>query len=514
MVLLGVSAHALGADAATLIKGGTVVNFDGERVADVLIDGETIAAVGEAATNAARATRGVKVIDATGKYVVPGGIDPHTHLDMPFMGQVACDDFESGHLAALAGGTTMHVDFALPVDGSLKKGLAEWHQKAKKAVMDYGFHMAVTSWDDTVAAELAELAEKEGVNSFKFFLAYKGALMVNDEQLVQGLRQCAASGALPMVHAENGDAVAVGQAEMIARGVTGPAGHALSRPKVLEAEATGRALRLAQFAGAPLYVVHVMSDGAADEVIAAKRRGQRVIGEPVTSGLVLDESMMWEEDFTLAAQYVMSPPIRKRAVDGEVLRAALAGGLLDLVATDHAVFNSTQKAVGRDDFRILPNGVNGLEERMPVLWGEMVSTGEISRSRFVEVTSTAAAKIFNVYPKKGAIAAGSDADIAIIDPEAENVISAKTHHSRMDTNVYEGRAYQGKVVTTLSRGRVMWDNGKFTQEARAGTGKFVHMEPFAPMFYGAGSDRTTKKEQEIAELAARYAKKGDAKDEL
>lgn len=495
------------AEAATLIKGGTVVNADTEFAADVLIEGEIVTAVGAEAVARAAALEGVKEVDAKGMYVVPGGIDPHTHLAMPFMGQVAIDDFNTGHRAALAGGTTMHVDFALPVDGSLKKGLAEWHTKGSKAVMDFGFHMAVTSWSDEVAAELKHLAETEGVNSFKFFLAYKGALMVTDEELVAGLRQCAAVGALPMVHAENGDAVAVGQAEMMAKGVTGPAGHALSRPKILEAEATGRALRLAHFADAPLYVVHVMSDGAAAEVVAAKTRGQRVVGEPVTSGLVLDESMMWHEDFNVAAQYVMSPPIRQRAVDGEALRKALSSGLLDLVATDHAVFNSKQKAKGKGDFRILPNGVNGIEERMPVVWGEMVATGEMSRSRFVEVTSTAAAKIFNVYPKKGAVRVGSDADIAIIDPTATTTISAKTHHSAMDTNVYEGRSYPGRVAYTFSRGRLMWADGKLTDECKPGSGKFVPMAPFAPQFY-AGKEGVSEREEQIAGLAKRY------KDEL
>eukprot|EP00240_Pyramimonas_obovata_P002160 CAMPEP_0118924212 /NCGR_PEP_ID=MMETSP1169-20130426/2450_1 /TAXON_ID=36882 /ORGANISM="Pyramimonas obovata, Strain CCMP722" /LENGTH=516 /DNA_ID=CAMNT_0006865303 /DNA_START=62 /DNA_END=1612 /DNA_ORIENTATION=+ len=462
-----------------LIKGGTVVNHDQEFVADVLIEGGLIKQV---APNI-KAPWGAKVVDATGKYVMPGGIDPHTHLEMPFMGQVACDDFQSGQEAALAGGTTMHIDFALPVDNNLLAGFEAWKEKAKKSVMDYGFHMAVTTWNDEVAAQMAELAKK-GINSFKFFLAYKGALMVSDEQLVMGLRQCKAIGALAQIHAENGDAVALGQAEMIAKGIVGPEGHALSRPSVLEGEATGRAIKLAHFVNTPLYVVHVMSIDAMEEVAAARKAGVRVIGETVTSALTMDESKLWDPDFKIAAQYVMSPPIRSKAHQ-EPLQNALANGVISLVATDHAVFNSTQKAAGKPphgDFRVLPNGVNGIEERLHMVWETMVNSGKMTRPQFVAATSTVAAQVFNLFPRKGLVAAGSDADVIVLDPAATHTISAATHHSAMDTNIYEGIQVKGKVVVTISQGKVVWENDKLSTER--GAGRFVPMEPFGPLFDG------------------------------
>ncbi|KAI8468148.1 MAG: hypothetical protein J3K34DRAFT_386464 [Monoraphidium minutum] len=459
-----------------LIKGGTVVNHDGAFRADVLIRDQLIAAVGLDLQVPKRA----KIIDASGHYVMPGGIDPHTHLDMPFMGQVACDDFYTGQAAALAGGTTMHIDFALPIDHDLQKGFDTWQAKAVRGCADYGLHMAVTSWSDKVAGDMGELTKK-GINSFKFFMAYKGALMVTDGELVSGFTRCKELGALPQVHAENGDAVAEGQRRVFESGITGPEGHALSRPAVLEAEATGRAIRLAAWVGVPLYVVHVMSAGAAEEVARARQRGERVIGEPVASGLALNESWLWHPDFKTAAAYVMSPPIRA-AADGAALRAALAGGALQIVATDHAVFNSTQKAVGRRDFRVIPNGVNGIEERMHVVWEEMVNSGLMGPADYVRVTSTAAAQAFNIYPRKGRIAVGSDADVIVFDPERRHVIRAATHHSAIDTNVYEGKRIKGKVVVTVSRGRVVWENGKL--DVRPGTARYVPLPTHSYLFDG------------------------------
>mmetsp|Transcript_24966 Transcript_24966/g.59395 ORF Transcript_24966/g.59395 Transcript_24966/m.59395 type:complete len:521 (+) Transcript_24966:177-1739(+) len=462
-----------------LVKGGRVVNSDQIFYGDVLIEDGLISGVG----SNLQVPEGVRVVDAKNKFVMPGGIDPHTHLEMPFMGQEACDDFFSGQAAALAGGTTMHIDFALPAGESgksLAAGFEKWKAKAAKSCMDYGFHMAVTSWSEEVARDM-ELLVNEGINSFKFFLAYKGALMVSDSEFLQGLAQCRKIGAIAQVHCENGDAVAEGQTRVFESGVTGPEGHALSRPAVLEGEATARAVRLAKWINTPLYVVHVMSIDALEEVSRARLHGQRVVGEPVVSGLALEESRLWDPDFKVAAQYVMSPPIRSEE-HGPALKNALASGVLQIVATDHAVFNSTQKAVGKDDFRKIPNGVNGIEERMHVVWEEMVVSGLMSPMEFVRATSTAAAQVFNIYPRKGIIAPGSDADIIILDPSVEHTISASKHHSRMDTNVYEGKIIHGKVVTTISRGRIVWENN--TLRVEPGTGRFIPMKPFGPLFDG------------------------------
>ncbi|EFJ48385.1 hypothetical protein VOLCADRAFT_60577, partial [Volvox carteri f. nagariensis] len=421
----------------------------------------------------------VTVLNATGMFVMPGGIDPHTHLDMPFMGSVTADDFFSGQAAALAGGTTMHIDFALPVNHDIMAGYELWKEKASRSCMDYGFHMAITRWDEQVSRDMEALVH-EGINSFKFFMAYKNVLQVTDSELVAGLQRCRELGALPMVHAENGDMIAWLQSRLLSEGIRGPEGHAMSRPAALEGEATGRAVRLAGVVGVPLYVVHVMSIDAMEEIARARRAGQRVVGEPVSSGLALDESPMWDTNFTRAAAFVMSPPIRS-AEHGPALKKALASGVLQLVATDHAVFNSTQKAAGRNDFTRIPNGVNGIEERMHVTWQEMVVSGLSTPSDFVRMTSTAAAQIYNLYPRKGRVAAGSDADVILLDPRITHTLGVGSHHSRMDTNVYEGKQIQGKVVTTISRGRLVWHNGQLLG-VRPGTGRFVPMPPFGPLF--------------------------------
>uniref|UniRef100_A0A1D1ZXI2 dihydropyrimidinase n=1 Tax=Auxenochlorella protothecoides TaxID=3075 RepID=A0A1D1ZXI2_AUXPR len=472
--LLAFAAPSRGSE--ILIKGGTVVNAEYSVVADVLIRDEIIVAV----KPNIQLTGGMQVLDATGKLVMPGGIDPHTHLDMPFMGQVSCDDFASGQRAALAGGTTMHIDFVLPVEHDLLAGLEAWRKKARHGVMDYGFHMAVTSWSNKVSRDMATVAA-QGINSFKFFMAYKGSFMVEDDALLRGMERCAALGALAQVHAENGAAVAWGQERVAARGVTAPHGHALSRPAALEDEATGRAIRLAGLAGARLYVVHVMSGGAADEIAAARRHGQRVVGETVISALALTEDSMWDSNFTVAAAHVMSPPIRSTAHRASV-RQALAGGVLQIVGTDHAVFNSTQKAAGKEDFRAIPNGVNGIEERLHVVWETMVNSGASTPSDFVRATSTAAARAFNIYPRKGSVAPGSDADVIVLDPSVRHVISAATHHSAVDVNVYEGMEVTGKVVLTLSRGRLVWDGTNLN--VTAGSGRFIPM----PLFQSSRPD--------------------------
>lgn len=456
-----------------LSQGGTVVLSDSMMEADLLIENGVITEVSKEINYTMGNIN--HIIDASGRYVMPGGIDPHTHLSMPFMGMVACDDFFSGQSASLAGGTTFHIDFVLPKNHDLMEGFKEWTKKAEDAVMDYGFHMAVTSWSEKVAQDMETLVKSHGINSFKFFMAYKGSLMVTDAEMLEGFIKCKELGVLPQVHAENGDAVARGQ-EYVFRdlGIKQPKGHALSRPEVLEAEATGRAIRLAEFVGSPLYVVHVMGREAASEISAARFRGSRIIGETVTSAISLEESCLWNENFTEAAKFVMSPPIRS-AESRDAVKAALAGGALQLLGTDHAVFNSTQKSIGKNDFRLIPNGVNGIEERMHIAWEELVNSGLMTPMDFVRVTSTEAAKIFNIFPQKGTIARGSDADVIILDPNIEHVISASSHHSRMDTNVYEGRKVRGKVVTTISQGRIVWNNGKLN--VNRGSGRFIPLRP-------------------------------------
>ncbi|KAH9741759.1 Dihydropyrimidinase [Citrus sinensis] len=463
--------------AKILIKGGTVVNAHHQQIADVYVEDGIVVAV-QPNINVGD---DVKVLDATGKFVMPGGIDPHTHLAMEFMGSETIDDFFSGQAAALAGGTTMHIDFVIPINGSLTAGFEAYEKKAKNSCMDYGFHMAITKWDEIVSDEMEVMVKEKGINSFKFFMAYKGSFMINDELLIEGFKRCKSLGALAMVHAENGDAVFEGQKRMIELGITGPEGHALSRPPLLEGEATTRAIRLAEFVNTPLYVVHVMSMDAMEEIAKARKAGQRVIGEPVVSGLVLDDSWLWHSDFVTAAKYVMSPPIRASG-HNKALQAALATGILQLVGTDHCAFNSTQKAFGIDDFRKIPNGVNGIEERMHLVWDTMVESGQISVTDYVRLTSTECARIFNVYPRKGAILVGSDADIIIFNPNSSFEITARSHHSRLDTNVYEGRRVKGKVEVTIAGGRVVWENDELN--VVPGSGKYIEMRPFNYLFHG------------------------------
>ncbi|KZV57606.1 dihydropyrimidinase family protein [Dorcoceras hygrometricum] len=410
-----------------LIKGGTVVNAHRQEVADVYVEDGIIVAV----QSDIMVEDGVKIIDASGKYVMPGGIDPHTHLAMEFMGTETVDDFFSGQAAALAGGTTMHIDFVIPVNGSLLAGFDSYVKKAERSCMDYGFHMAITKWDNSVAREMELMVKDKGINSFKFFMAYKGSFMINDELLLEGFKKCKSLGAMAMVHAENGDAVFEGQKRMIELGITGPEGHALSRPPMLEGEATGRAIRLAGFVNTPLFV--------------------------------------------------MSPPIRA-AGHSKALQAALSTGILQLVGTDHCTFNSTQKTLGINDFRKIPNGVNGLEERMHIVWDTMVASGKTSASDFVRVTSTECARIFNIYPRKGAILVGSDADIIILNPNSSFEISSATHHSRSDTNVYEGRKGKGKVEVTIAGGKIVWESEEL--KVVPGSGKYVEMPPYNYFFDG------------------------------
>jgi len=447
----------------TVIKNGTIVTADLTYKADVLIEGGGIAAIGPNLV-------GDEVLDATGCYVMPGGIDPHTHLEMPFMGTYSADDFESGTRAALSGGTTMVVDFVLPSPGQgLLDALKMWDNKSGRANCDYSFHMAVTWWGKQVFDEMKDVVDR-GITTFKHFLAYKGSLMVNDDELFASFSRCAELGALPLVHAENGDVVAEMTTRLLAAGNTGPEAHAYSRPTQVEGEATNRAIMIADMAGVPLYVVHTSCEESHEAIRRARQAGKRVWGEPLIQFLTLDESEYFNQDWDHAARRVMSPPFRSKKHQ-DSLWAGLQSGSLSVVATDHCSFTTAQKRAGLKDFSKIPNGTGGLEDRMPMLWTHGVNTGRITMNEFVAVTSTNIAKILNTYPRKGAVLVGADADLVVWDPQKEKTISAKTQQSVIDYNVFEGKHVKGLPRFTLTRGQVAVADGEIrTQE---GHGEFV-----------------------------------------
>ncbi len=453
-----------------VIKGGTICTADRAWKADVLVEGETIKQIGEDLT-------GDEYIDAAGAYVIPGGIDPHTHLEMPFMGTTAAETFETGTWAAAVGGTTMVVDFCLPgTDGSIKNAINEWHRKsAPQICSDVGYHMAITGWNEDIFNGMKDAVDM-GVNSFKHFMAYKGALMIEDDEMFASFKRCKEIGALPMVHAENGDLIADMQQQMLEQGITGPEGHAYSRPPEFEGEAANRAITIADAAGVPLYVVHVSCEQAHEAIRRARQKGMRVYGEPLAQFLTLDESEYFKGDWMHSARRVMSPPFRSKEHQAS-LWAGLQSGSLQVVATDHAAFTSEQKLMGKNNFCLIPNGSNGLEERLAVLWTEGVETGRLTPSEFVAVTSTNIAKILNIYPKKGAIVEGADADIVVWDPKISKTTSASNHHSILDYNVFEGFNVSAQSRFTISRGDVIWAWGQNSQP-NPGRGRFVPRPAF------------------------------------
>lgn len=453
--------------------------------ADVLIEDGIIVEVSEGISASAS-----EVLDAKGKLVIPGGIDPHTHMQFPFMGTVSIDDFFHGTKAALAGGTTMIIDFVVPTkDGTPLEAYRQWREWADpKVCCDYGLSMAITSWSPEIEREMEEVVKPEyGVNSFKFFLAYAGTFMLRDEEFYQAMQTCSRIGALARVHAENGAVIAERCKALLKQGVTGPEGHTQSRPEELEEEATNRACALAAQANCPLYVVHVMSKGAAKAIASHREKGHLVFGEPVASGLACDGSHYYDKDWLHAARYVMSPPLSSDPSTPGFLMDMLAAGQLQLTATDNCTFNAEQKSYGRNDFTKIPNGVNGVEDRMSLVWDRGVHTGKIDPMRFVQITSSMAAKIFNIYPKKGRIAVGSDADIVIWDPHRERMISKRTHHHAADFNIFEGMTVHGVADTTISRGKVVWRNNLLKVEA--GSGRFVPLAPFSPTVFATIQQR-------------------------
>ena len=461
-----------------LIRGGTVVNADREFKADVLCVDGRIAAVGDSV--AQNAPAGTQTLDASGQYILPGGIDPHTHMQLPFMGTVTADDFFTGTAAGLAGGTTSIIDFVIPnPQQPLMEAYREWRGWAEKSAADYGFHVAITWWSDAVHRDMETLVKEEGINSFKHFMAYKNAIMCDDETLVNSFKRSLELGAMPTVHAENGELVYLLQAEVAKMGITGPEGHPLSRPPMVEGEAANRAIAIADVLGVPVYIVHVSCIESAEAIARARARGQRVYGEVLAGHLLIDDSVYRHPDFAHAAAYVMSPPFRPK-IHQEALWRGLQSGQLHTTATDHCTFCSGQKAAGKDDFSKIPNGCGGIEERMALIWDAGVNTGRLTPSEFVAITSANAAKLFNIYPQKGLIGVDADADIVLWDPQGTKTISAKTQHSKVDFNIFEGRKVRGIPSHTISQGRLVYANGQLMAEN--GKGRYIKRPAFGANF--------------------------------
>ncbi|HVK66942.1 MAG TPA: dihydropyrimidinase [Polyangium sp.] len=458
-----------------LIKNGEIVTASDKFVGDVYCDGDKIVAVG---SGLVKQGADDVVIDASGQLVFPGGIDAHVHMELPFMGTESSDDFETGTAAGVAGGTTSIIDFVIPARGQhLLDGLAMWKEKAKKAVADYAFHMAVTWWGDRTKSEMEQCVREEGIPSFKTFMAYRGAIGVDDVELIQVMQTAKDLGALVTVHAEHGDVVVALQKKLVAEGKLDPKYHALSRPSPVEGEATNRAIMMARMIGEPIYIVHLTCREALDAVTDARRRGQLVFAETCPQYLILDDSVYDKPDFEGAA-YVMSPPIRPKGHQ-EALWAGIASGLIQVVATDHCPFNQVgQKDMGRDNFTKIPNGAAGIENRLGLLWTYGVLGGHIDVNRFVDLFSTQPAKIFGLYPRKGAIVPGADADLVVFDPKGSSVISAKTHHHRCDRNIFEGFEVKGKVSHTIVHGRVQYKDGKL--DVVRGAGRYLPRKLEAP----------------------------------
>jgi len=458
---------------SVLIKGGRIVTAADDYVGDIFVEDGKVSLIGGSLDVEAD-----KVIDAAGRYVIPGAIDPHTHMEMPFGGTVSCDDFTSGTTSAAFGGTTTIVDFCLQQPGqSLPDALATWHEKIERAkpLVDVGFHLAVTDLIDGGTLDDLAKAPEEGVTSYKLFMAYKGAIMVDDETLFKTMRVASETGALVMVHAENGDAIDVLVKEALSEGKTEPKWHAATRPPITEGEATNRAIQLARVAGAPLYVVHVSCDEAIEPIARARTNDWHAWGETCTQYLFIDETALDQPNFE-GAKYVYTPPPRPKK-NQELLWHALATDVLSVVSTDHCPFNwDGQKTLGKDDFSKIPNGGPGIENRLHMLHHFGVREGRISMRRFVELVSTNPARFFGLYPRKGTIAVGSDADIVVFDPEKRHTISVERHHSNIDYNLYEGTEVVGAPEVVLVRGQVVVENDELVGEP--GTGQFVKRARF------------------------------------
>ena len=459
-----------------VIKGGTIVTAEASYRGDVYCEGGLIKAVGDVSN----APAGAQVIDASGQYVMPGGIDPHTHMQLPFMGTVASEDFYTGTAAGFAGGNTTIIDFVIPdPQQNLMEAYRNWRGWAEKAAGDYSFHVAVTWWDESVRKDMGTLVNEEGVNSFKHFMAYKNAIMATDETMYHSFQRARELGAMVTVHAENGELVYQLQQELLKKGINGPEGHPLSRPPAAEGEAAHRAIKFAEVVGVPIYVVHTSTIDALDVITLARNNGQRVYAEVLAGHLLVDDSVYQSKDWGFAAAHVMSPPFRAKEHQAALWKG-LMGGNLQTTATDHCCFCAPQKGAGRDDFTKIPNGTGGVEDRMAVLWTHGVETGRLTPEEFVAVTSANAAKIFNIYPRKGAILAGADADLVVWDPKAKRTISAKTHHQNVDFSIFEGMEVTGVPSHTVANGKIVYAKGEL--RAVKGAGRYIKRPPFPSSF--------------------------------